>query len=268
MKKLVTIAAILVLVGLVVANKHNVKKMIGCPLSQMCCKQNAPEDEIQKLQDEITQLDSQMDTLIKEEARLHVDIKALKAKIPAKEKAFGTAKESLVGFAQAVKENKGKGFEFTNHTYTLVSAQKKLEKDFQLYNSLEAELKSLKNSLTAKEKHYNTLVDQRKNLVTTKLTFQATLDKLSADWAQLKSETSASTPGTDANKLKEIQASLDKLAYEIQVKTEEHTIRNEIAGTPGTPQIEPPSDINADAVLSKIQGNEQKNNTQTVKTPE
>jgi len=256
MKRFLTIAAILLVVGFVVAKNRQMCSYV-CTTGQMLTKQLkgsvSPEFEIERLKNEIAKLDGDVDRLIQDEATLTVDLKEYRADLAKKETALAKTEESLLTFAKEVKSNPDKGFVFTKASYTPVTAKKKLADDFDLYKSQKGSVQSLKNLIGAKEKQYNSLLTHRTKIATQKLTYQAQLDQLSADWATLKNDTNASTPNFDSTRFAQIEQGLKDLKRKVEIEKTVLELKNGMAPPQQDVQVEVGNQIDPDTVLSAIQ---------------
>lgn len=268
MKRLVLIAAILGIVGLVVAKNTHLSSCIYT-VTKMAEKQLkgsiSPEFEIERLKNEIARLDSDVDRLIQQEAEMAVDLDSFKNKLKGREETLKQTKVNLVEFATKVK-NSDSGFQFINVSYTPVTANKKLAADFQLYQSQEASVQSLRNLIAAKEKQYNSLVHKRNTFVTQKQTFQANVEQLEADWAELKNESNAPVSSFDTDRVAMIETGINELKRTIAIKQKEAEIRSEIPSFATSPAEATEPQIDPDVVLNALQNSAQNDNV-AVATP-
>jgi len=268
MKKLLVAAAILLVVGFVVAKNRHVCSYVSTGCKMMSCQFKnslSPEFEIERLRGEIAKLDTEVDRLIQDEATLAVDLKGYRSDLVAKETALARSEESLLNFAKEVKANPDKGFVFVKTSFAPTTAKKKLADDFDLYKSQKASVQSLKNLVAAKEKQYTTLVNQRTKIATTKLTFQAQLDQLAADYATLKNDSNSSSPNFDANQITLIEKGLKDLKRKVDIESYIAEKKADTVNTNGVTMPEVGNNVDPDVVLDAITnpGTEKS----TVKTP-
>jgi len=255
MKKFLTIAAILLVVGFVVAKNRQMCSYV-CTSAKVLSKQLkgsvSPEFEIERLKGEIAKLDGDVDQLIQDEATLTVDLKEKRAKLAQDETKLAQTEESLLNFAKEVKANPDKGFVFTKASYTPVTAKNKLAYDFDHYKSLKGSVQSLKNLISSKEKQYNSVLTHRTKIATLKQTYQAQLDQLAADWALLKSDNNSETPNFDNNRFTMIEEGIKNLKRKVDIESVAAGIKAETNKTAPAPQVEV-NQLDPDTVLNTIQ---------------
>jgi len=254
MKRFLTIAAVLLVVGFLVAKNRQMCSYV-CTTSKMITKQFkgnlSPEFEIDRLKGEIANLDGDVDRMIQEEATLSVDLKYDKQTLTKSEGNLAKTREGLKAFAEKVKANPDKVFVFTNTTYTPVIASAKLKTEYDLFKSQEKSVESLKNLVAAKEKQLNNLKTQRQQLETVKLTYQAQVDQLAADWTILKNDTPAvAAANFDSSRIALIEEGLKNLKRKVDIDTEAATIKHGLpSAAPAQPaatnQFDPDTVLNA-----------------------
>jgi len=267
MKKFLTIAAILLVVGFVVAKNRQMCSYV-CTTSKMLTKHLkgsvSPEFEIERLKGEIASLEADVDRMIREEANLSVDLRDSKTDLGKKEAAVVKTREGLKAFAEKVKANPDKGFVFTNTSYTPVVASSKLKADYDLFKSQEKSVESLRNLISTKEKQLNTFKTQRDQIKTMKQTFEAQLDQLAADWITLKNESPSANVSFDTSRIAMIEEGLKNLKHKVDVETEYDRLKNSQQSSKSTPPAAT-NQIDPDTVLNAIE--QSTGDKSTVKTP-
>ncbi len=255
MKKILIIAAVVLLVGFVVAkNKH--WSSYVCTASKMVSSQFknnvSPEFEIERLKGEIARLDGDVERMIQDEANLSVDLKDLKRGLDKAKNQLNNTEKTLLDFAKDVKANPDKNFVFLKTTYTPVASKKKLTDDYELYKSLKASVQSKENLVAARQNELDTLKTQRETIVTQKLTFQAQLDQMDADWRTLKNDSHSTSPNFDTSRFTSIEEGLRNLKHKVDVEKEVIGIKS---GMPTAKSTQPsvPNHVDPDTVLNAIQ---------------
>jgi len=267
MRKFLTIAAILLVVGFVVAKNRQMCSYV-CTTSKMISKQFkgsvSPEFEIERLKGEIASLDADVDRMIQDEATLSVDLKYDKQNLAKSEGSLAETREGLKAFAEKVKANPAASFVFANTSYTPVVAGSKLKASYDLFKSQEKSIESLRNLVAAKEKQLNTLKTQRQQIATMKLTYQAQVDQLAADLTVLKNETPSAVANFDNSRIAMIEDGIKNLKREVEIKGVALAIKN---GLPGSAPAQPAAtnQIDPDTVLNAIE--QSTGDKSTVKTP-
>lgn len=255
MRKFITIAAILLVVGLVVARNTRVSSYV-CTAAKNIQKHMqaniSPEFEIERLDMEIERLKGDVNDLVNQEAVLSVDLSELKQNLESKEKTLAKSEETLLAFANKVKENSNSNFQFVSHTYTPVAAKKKLADDYELYQSQKASVKSMRNLVTAREQQLTTLRNQRQKIVTQQATYKAKLDQLAADWTLLKNEVNSSPASVDNNRFKSIEEGLKQLNRQVEIEKRKADIHGENHSISGGAAVEVGPQIDPDFVLNAI----------------
>jgi len=255
MKRFLTIAAILLVVGFVVAKNRQMCSYV-CTTSKMLTKQFkgsvSPEFEIERLKGEIANLTGDVDRLIQEEATLKYDLTVDQAKTKEKEADLAKTEASLKAFAEAVKTNADKSFSFTNTSFTPVTANSKLKADYKLYQEQKKAVEYLKKGAASKEKQYNSVKIQREKIFTTQQTYKAQLEQLASDWATLKNETNSTSPDFDANRFTQIEDALNNLKRKVEIEKTVIELKNGQPTPQHNSQTEVGNQLDPDTVLNAI----------------
>lgn len=260
MKRLLTIAAVLLITSLVVASNTEVASYV-CTGLKLLAKQAtpvvSPEFEVERLKLEIAKLDNEVPRMVNSLATMYKDdIEPLKAKVNQNQKKLKNHETVLLEFAKVVKGNNSPEFVFEKLTYTTSKANEKLTQDFAIYQSLKATVQGQEKLLAAKEKQYSVKLDQVAKIRLTKQEFETKLTQLETDLALLRSNQasgSATEADFDNERITLIQNGLKGLQREIGILQHTQTINDQIAPAAAKTSASPTPAIDPDVVLNAIQ---------------
>jgi chromosome segregation ATPase len=273
MKRTLTIGTIvLALVALFATNRHirsYLHSAKNIAFTQL--KGNiSPEFEINRLQDEIRNLDSDLPGMVDSLAALDYDIKQNKAKLEKAQTALASHEKTLLEFAETVKAKGKTQFTFLDQKFTPTTGNKKLARDFALYNNLKATVESQQKLLTAQEQRFQVKFDQISKIKEQKQAFETQLTQLATELELLKNNSNGCEPAIDNSRIALIQEGLANLKRQVGKLQSKHDLYEKLGMTTENAPVNSDPAIDPDVVLNAInnQGVEQQNPPVTVNKDE
>lgn len=255
MKRIITTGAILLAVFALFASNRHIRSYV-CTMKNMAVHQMkgnvSPEFEINRLQDEIRNLDSDLPGMVDSLAALDYEIKQGKAKLEKAQTALASHEKGLLEFAQTVKEKGKTQFVFASQKYTPVTGNQKLARDFALFNSLKATVESQQKLLAAQEQRFQVKFDQVSKIKEQKQAFETQLTQLATELELLKNEPNVCQTNFDSSRIALIQEGLANLKRQVGKLQSKKDIYEKLGMTTETGPVTSEPAIDPDVVLDAI----------------
>jgi chromosome segregation ATPase len=219
MKKLLVIG-LLVVGGLWVCRNTNLRSYIStlwCR-GQNALKNQVPRDlEIERLRNEIAQLDTRVRDLIGPIADKQVRIQELDGQVKTARANQATLKQSILALSKEVDKG-GTFINWENEEYTIADARRRLESDLGRFEDLNSAIKHREQALTSLRQSVGLVTQQLKTLKEQKLTFEARLTLIEATHESLVTREGHTGRGGDQNPVGHIDRSLKDLERQLKVE--------------------------------------------------
>lgn len=210
--------------------------------------------EIERARHEITSLDGDINGMIRPIAEYMATIGRLKKDIQATQAALDEQKSVLLTMTRDLEGNP-KEVVYDGNPYSAERVRQKLHKDFASYQRVEANLKSQKKLLEAKETSLKATQEQLSKLIAKKGEYEVRLAQLEADEETLQIAKIGSTIQIDDSRATQIEAALADIEHRHSVQR--HVIElgtGNLANDAIPVQPRQPSPLNVSAIRSYLEG--------------
>jgi chromosome segregation ATPase len=253
MKKLLVIG-LLVVGGLWVCKNTNLRSYIStlCSRGQNALKNQIPRDlEIERLRNEITNLDKRVHDLLGPIAEKQVRIRHLEAELKNARDNQKKLHKDVLSLTDKV-EAGAEPITFKDGDYSLADAKARLAADFNLWKMTESTLKSreqilvsLKRSVELSRKQLNTIAEQKRN-------FEARLARIEATQEYLNLRAVASpTPGGQGP-VDDIERSMKDLERRLEVDVEKGRLEEQFRSQPTDGSRPGGSEVNTAQIRTEL----------------
>jgi hypothetical protein len=233
MKKLL-IAAVIVVGAFFVFRKTNLASYVStawCKVKNGAKNQVPLEFEVDRVRNEIANLDGDVRSHLGPIAEEMATIKTLKNRIQVKRESLRNEKINLLAMARELEDGK-KFITYGDEEFSADEIRAKLDREFAAYRRAEAELKSEEKLLAAKEKALRTVREQLANMKTLKRDLEIRLAQLEADLKTVRLAQTRDTYQMDDSRLAEIKASLADIEHRLEAERAVTELHGQFATDP------------------------------------
>jgi septation ring formation regulator EzrA len=213
MVKKIVIVSLAVVAGLFLLSKTHMGSYVHTAWNKVSSSVGSSvplEFEIDRIRDEIAQLDPHMQTQIGAIAKEVVAVENLQKEVGAMRVAVSNQKDAVLALRKEVTSGT-RTVSFKGKDYTADKAKEKLQRDFDGYRRAESTLKSREALLEAKESALNSAREQLGSMRTKKSELEVAVAQLEAELKTLRVAQTKSNFQFDDSKLGQIKEAVAKL---------------------------------------------------------
>jgi chromosome segregation ATPase len=200
--------------------------------------------EIARARHEIANLDGDIDAMIHPIAEYKAAIGRLKKDISHADQTLAQQKEVLLAMTGDL-DGAAKTLVYAGEEFSVERVRTKLDKDFAAYKRMEANVKSQRKLLTAKETALKATEEQLAKLVAKKREYEVRLGQLEADEETLQAARLGSKLQIDDSRATQIEAALTEIERRQEVQRAEVELRTGTFVQEGIPVKEKALDLPA-----------------------
>lgn len=226
MRKLMCLGLVLGL-GFLAAKKTSVGSYAGALWSHVRseARQQVPTRfELERVRHEITQLDSDVNRMIRPIAEHLAGIQTLQKELVLAEGQLENHKKTLLTMSRDL-EGSPTQVVYAGESYSADRVQAKLQRDFASFKRLESHVKSQRKLLDAKEASLKASQDQLAKVLTKKREYEIRLAQLAADEETLKISKLGTAPALDDSRASLIESALQGIEQRQAIERAEIELR-------------------------------------------
>jgi chromosome segregation ATPase len=225
---------LVVVVGMVVVKKTNVASYVSTAwhkVKERTKKQVPLEFEIERVRDQISQLDDDFRKCLSPIAEDMATLKGLKKKKVILKAELDEKKENVLAMTRDL-EGGATSFVYGGEEFTAAEIRTKLEGDFNSFRTCEAEYKSLEKLIEAKEKSLRANREKLSSIKTLKRDLAVQLEQLEAELKTVRLAQTKDKFQVDDSRLSDIKSSLAEIEHRLEVEKNMTTLNGQFPSDP------------------------------------
>lgn len=227
MKKIAIVAAACV-AGLVVAKSLHLYSYASTFYTQVAAetkKQIPTKFELERLRQEISNLDHDVDRMIRPVAEYKAQIERMRREIAKSEVALDAQRQTLLDVTADLK-NSPRTVRYGGRDFAAEDVRAKLQLDFASFKRVEANLQTQQKLLTAKETSLKASQEQLAKVISKKREYEVRLAQLEAEEETLQIARIGSKPAFDDSRATQIEEALTAIEDRHNAERAEFELRS------------------------------------------
>jgi peptidoglycan hydrolase CwlO-like protein len=218
-------------VAFVAVRKTHIGSYVSASVAQVSdeVKRSVPTKfELQRIRNEIARLDQDISRMSRPVAEYKTEVDWLQRDITKAETNLESRREDLLKMTRDLKDNPN-FITYGERKYSANDIRHKLQKDFNTFKRMEADLKVKQKTLESKEASLKATQDQLTKVIEKKREYELRVSQLEAENATLEVARIGSRPKFDDSRATRIEADLTEMEKRLDVEKNELSMQQNLA---------------------------------------